>query len=268
MRTFYSKEQAIATPGTIEFGGGTSPLIMALINGEPGAKEVWTIPVPATPADDTIYSFSIDNIVTVSFQTGTGTTQAQLLDGLFNAYRSNGIANAQGDASKNGSTDLIFTAKSYGETKTLTSANNLVPAITTNAGIPESIPYGVGLTRVSGKQVKRPDATGQKIVAISLADATRERLGVGHLAVTEHPTGASFSGVNRTNGTNGVWCRVRESNIQIDDPIYCSYASGTRGYFSNSATDADDQSAIASFRSKAHVVNDGIIIAKIAFNQV
>ena len=268
-RLFYKKEYAIATPGNLQTGGGNpSALIKTLINGEPGAKQAWTIPIPATPLANTIYGFSIDNIATVSFATSASPTQQSLLDGLFAAYQTNPPANSLGEILKNGTTDLIFTSKQYQIIRTLSSSNNLAPVISTQAEVPKSIPYGVGVTRVSGNRVKRPDGSGQKIIGISLQDVTQERDRVGQYGKNEFPPDRDFPAVARTNGADGVWARVISNNIQEGDPIYCSYFAQTKGYFSNDPTNADDLSAIASFQSEAKIVNDGVIIALVAFNQV
>ena len=273
MRTNYNKRFDYAHPGTIQ-GMGNQPgvSVKALVNGSGGAKEQWTITTPATPAANSIYGINIDGVL-IQFETGTATTQAQLVAGFNIVFRSNMQAGSKVDLEVNG-TDLVFSAKSYEERHRITvvSGTGLTASKTVDTSIPETVGYGVIVVRVSGDKphtARLPTGDPQeKALGFTLAPYDKEWNSLDPNAKPGFEADMPMEVCDRTNGADGGWLHCIESDITEDDTVYYSYAAGTRGWITKNPTDAVDISAIASIQEGTRKYQGENYLVCVRFNQV
>lgn len=275
-RSFYSKTMDVATPGALS-GDPIAQINKAYINASATAKEVHTVVTPATVDASTLYSITVDGVV-VSFTTDASPTQAELRDGLYNAFRTNPEARSLQSIAISGN-NLLLTSARLEDTHTVTvnsgaTTNDLSVSVTTAQNLGTAIPYGVFVARASGDAVgyaKLPTANTDKVVGITTIHRSQERNGVGDQSVTQYEALEVMDVIERCNSLDGVWVRCVDADITIDDTVYVIPSGSTAGYVTKTAGSNISLSTTASYQSGTQTINrdnTGTYMVLVRFNRV
>lgn len=272
MRTNYNKRFDSAYPGMIR-GMGNQPgiSVQPYTNSSGGQLEQWTVGITDDPAANTLYELNVDGTL-ISYQTGAATTQVQLLEGLNVAFRSNMEAGSKFNLEIIG-TDLVFTVKTYEDRRQISviSGTKMVATKTIDASKPELIEYGVILVRKPG------DKSGTATLPTGAADErsvgfTRSTIKEWNSLDPNAKPGYEANQVmdvcDRTNGAQGGMLKSIESDLKEGDPVYYSYAPGTKGWITKSPVNATDISAIASIQQGTVKYQGENYLTCVRYNQV
>lgn len=274
-RTYYDLQYQKVTPGTFYNGVYNFPgiSVKALLNGDAGAKNLWTIGTPATVDNSAEYVITL-NDTTIRFTTDATATQAELASGLYNAFLTNAIAGSYASAQLSG-TDILITANKFGESLSVSvnsadTTNDLTATETTASSEPNPIPFGymVGRTTSTASGLCRLITANTDIpLGIALAVRDIERNAIGSKAKVEYGRDDTVDVCDRTDSA-AVNVVCVESDIDENDTIYISVASGHEGKVTKTASGNIDISAYASFQGSAETLSGGQIVVPIRFNKV
>jgi hypothetical protein len=275
-RSFYSKTMDVATPGALS-GDPIAQINKAYVNGAATAKEVHTVVTPATVDASTTYSITVDG-VTVSYTSDASPTQAELRDGLYNAFRTNPEARSLMSIAISGN-NLLLTSARLEDTHTVSvnsgaTTNDLSVSITTAQNLGTAVPYGVFVARASGDALgyaKLPTANTDKVLGITTIHRALERSAIGDQGTTEYKALEVMDVVERCNSLDGVWVRCVDSDITIDDTVYVIPSGATAGYVTKTAGSNINLSSQASFQSGTETINrdnTGTYMVLVRFNKV
>lgn len=275
-RSFYSKTMDVATPGALS-GSAVSHLTGTYINSAATAKQAHTVVTPATVDASTDYVITVDGVA-VTYTTDASPTQAELRDGLYNAFRTNPEAFSLMSIAISGN-NLVLTSARLEDTHTVSvnsadTTKDLTVSITTAQNLGTAIPFGVFVTRASGnalKAAKLPTANTDKIIGVTTSHQYQERNAVGDQGVTEYAAMEEMDVLERCNSLDGVWVRCVDADITIDDTVYVIPSGATAGYVTKTAGSNISLATVASFRSETQVINrdnTGTYMVLVRFNQV
>jgi hypothetical protein len=275
-RSFYSKTMDVATPGALS-GDPSSHLTKAYINAAATAKQVHTITTPATVDASTLYSITVGD-VTVSYTSDASPTQTELVNGLYNAFRTNPEARSLKEIAISGTT-LLLTSPRLEDTITVSvnsadTTNDLGVSITTAQNLGTAIPFGVFVARASGAtlgQAKLPTANTDKVLGITTIHQNIEKNLIGDKAIAEYAPMEVMDVLERCNSLDGVWVQCVESDITIDDTVYVVASGANAGFATKTSTSNISLATVASFKSGTQAVNrdnNGTYMVLVRFNQI
>lgn len=274
----YRQYYDVATPGRI-WGTQSDLLIKPYLNGSPGDKEQWTVTLPETPTANTVYGINVNSYL-VQVNSGssptTATLKAQFLN-AFSAQLSSSFVPAQMVASNlvtatdGGDETLLITARKEEQVlSVITSGANLTASRTTPATTRESIGFGLIVVAdpSNWKAAMLPTGSGNRVVGVTLNPYDIEKDAFGEAGKACFVPDEPMDVLARTNGAEGIWVHAVEPNLVPGDPIYVSYAAGSRGKVTKSSTNAIALGSIASFQSPSQTVNLTQSVALVQFNLI
>lgn len=282
-QTNYRDRFTVAIAGMIE--GVGSIQAEAYLNDGGFVAEAWTITTPVTPADNTLYTINVVDILHVAnnvpslqigFTTGVGTTRAQLALALYDAARASFLFNGLLLITNNTSTLVLTHRKSNTAFTPTVGGGGAAPLTSTGspstpASAPGVIDFGVGVTRLNTKSARLPNA-GDSINAIAgftMATQQIQKIGVGLSAVVGYaPSTMPMNVLQRCSSNPGIWVRTTETVISPDaDSVFLSVATGTKGWVQKtSANSAIDVSTRVRFRSGIETSVNGNRLVKIQYD--
>lgn len=230
LKIYGSEFTGIALPGQMN-GEYSDSKILPLQNMSGFAKQVLTITVPATVDNSATYTLTVNGgAATVSFTTDASATQGELQDGLFDAWRSNAIANSIGTISKS-STNLLVTANAFGISNAIAvntdTTNDLSVAESVAAGTGNWIKAGVIVVRATGEPpntAKLPAAASNKVLGVTKLTRFEESETRGANREDGYPPQRVMDVVADVGVNKGIWVRTVESGLTEDSTVFADVA--------------------------------------------
>jgi len=249
MQKNYSRNFDPAHPGFLS-GQGT-PQVASMVNTandqpqsfdlEPAAagagaasyEVVAEIPGKQTAQTSAYISFTAAH--TVADITEELSNALNFTDSIYDVATSDADATKVTVTGRNPNEDVISTL-------TYTTTGGGAMAITeTGAAKSGTIQFGVFVAQDAGDAFNqvRPMESGLKVCGGALSTYFVEKDSVGPNAKTEYPSGDAVDVVRKTLSNDGLWMRALQGDISPADTLYASYDAASRGWVSNTNTNAD-----------------------------